>query len=272
MMKIRNHEAAFLAIPRELRENICEYVLTFQTALYKLPFRDEIATNYTQAVSKISSRLQKVNILLLTVNKQIYFEALPILQKANNFHIHRFDQLRSAVYGSESGLSDQFRHLTLHGDNRLKATFEHLLINISDWENLRYLSLAASDFHNMFSGKAMKKTAAGLAGDTQSSIRLVAKIRDGIHNIGQLFAQLLSYNDGCLRIQGQVFSDTFQVYGKKGRVTGQNVHEFITTLQPECNRAAKSGKCFHAPLEVTIGDVKVSIGYTMTGITTVRLL
>lgn len=89
-----------------------------------------------------------------------------------------------------------------------------------------------------------------------------------------LITQLLSYSDGCLRIQGQVFFNTFQVYGNRTRVqnTTLKVHEFISELQEKCAKAAKSGKCFYAPTEEMIGNVKVEIGFTIGGITTARIL
>jgi hypothetical protein len=273
-----NPKANLLDIPHELRETIYEYVLPNQKALYKLPFFDETTTNYIQLVSKISSRLQKIDIALLTVNKQIYFEALPTLQKTNNFHVHRFAQLRRAVFGSPSGLSDQFRHITVHGDTVCGDTrgingVTNYLINISDWQNLRYLCLAASDFHNMLSETAMLETAKICSTpNSLNPLTIAAEIKDGVKNTACLIAQLLSFNDGCLRIQGSVFYDTFQVFGRKGRITAEMVHEFITKLQPECAAAAKSGKCFHKPVEVMVGEVRVEIGYTMTGITTARIL
>lgn len=50
------------------------------------------------------------------------------------------------------------------------------------------------------------------------------------------------------------------------------VDTFIPELQKKCAAAAKSGKCFHEPVEEMIGDVKVSIGFSRVGITTAKIL
>jgi hypothetical protein len=204
---------------------------------------------------------------------------LPVFQRIGQFHIHRFSQLRSSVYGSEAGVSDQFRHLTVHGD-RGDDKHEALLIKLSDWVNLRYLAIPRPYFDDLFSNMAIAEPVkTSTSRKTRSKAQKVTKMQqkatnmqDNLPHMAELFAQLLSYNDGCLRMSSQVFFDTFQVYGRKGKITPQNVREFITKLQPECTRAARSGRCFHAPIEVMIGDIKVSIGYTMTGITTARIL
>lgn len=51
-----------------------------------------------------------------------------------------------------------------------------------------------------------------------------------MENMNQLIIQLLGYNDGCLRIQGRLFFDTFQVYGKKGLKVGQLGHFISESL------------------------------------------
>ncbi|TID22108.1 hypothetical protein E2P81_ATG11217 [Venturia nashicola] len=306
---------SLLGIPPELREFIFEYCLPFGKNLYKLPFEAHYATN-----GIASSRLHKVDISpLLTINKSIYFDVLPMFQKNNKFHVNRFDQLRSAVYGCETGLSAQFRHLTVHGDTHLslRELRDYSIIDISEWENLRYLSLAADDFDDMFKtptttrlverNRRLKKRHLHLVEEKihfkernprfkegnprfkernprtlnsggRSPLFTSVRRSDSSHQadmdkkMSQLINQLLSYNDGCLRIQGRTFFETFQVYGKKGQKTTLQVDKFIPELQEKCTTTARSGKCFQAPVEEMIGEVKVSIEFSSGGITTAKIL
>lgn len=64
---------------------------------------------------------------------------------------------------------------------------------------------------------------------TRKKKKLSAQL-ENMENMNQLIIQLLGYNDGCLRIQGRLFFDTFQVYGKKGLKVGQLGHFISESL------------------------------------------
>ncbi|RDI81783.1 hypothetical protein Vi05172_g8169 [Venturia inaequalis] len=182
-----------------------------------------------------------------------------------NVHINRFDQLRRAVYGYESGLSGQLRQLTVHGDNRLglHRLRDHSIINASDWENLRFLSLAADDFEDMFTtltptrdmiGRGSRTVGRPAMSNARGSPPLFIGTRrsdssrpvDTVAIMCQLINQLLSYNNGCLRIQGRSFLGTFQVYGKKGQKASQLFQE--TKLYCAFMTPQNTDRCWSFPL------------------------
>lgn len=78
----------------------------------------------------------------------------------------------------------------------------------------------------MFKNVATKNRGAKTRNMKNSSAQL-----ENAENMNQLIIQLLGYNDGCLRIQGRLFFDTFQVYGKKGLKVSQLGH-FVSEPLP----------------------------------------
>jgi hypothetical protein len=87
-----------------------------------------------------------------------------------------------------------------------------------------------------------------------------------------MFSTLLNRNDGVLRIQSNCFFDAWQVFGKKGRLSEGVIRELIDQLKVECSRVARSGRCVYEPEEIEVEGVKVSVGFTISGITTARIL
>jgi hypothetical protein len=84
--------------------------------------------------------------------------------------------------------------------------------------------------------------------------------------------QVLNFEDGGLRFVNSCFYDCFRVYGAKRRVGSEIAAAFLRALQAECSRAARSGKAAYPEEIIVIERIRVSIGYTIGGITTARIL
>lgn len=84
--------------------------------------------------------------------------------------------------------------------------------------------------------------------------------------------QVLNYEDGGLKLLSSVFYDSFRVYGSRKGVPAETAKRFLVGLQGRCTAIARSGRAEFPETEFVVEGIRVSVTYSILGITTARIL
>jgi hypothetical protein len=225
----------FLDLPAEIRVRIYEMLFSFPkimvgapesgpTKLYVTKREHQVGDNCEDAGEWHHTQpLQRV-LAILSTNKQIYFEAVPVFYQINHFRANSTGQLTAWVESVAPTRLQHVRHISFRyalRDGTLPSSLKTALVALSSLKQLKSLEIDAKD-PQWFVSSSRRRGVAHPSGTYSDSCDLPG-IKELVKLVG--VAERVTISGDCSKIKEYVLKETVQMSpptGKVGTVEGRD--------------------------------------------------